>query len=801
MAPPKRQGVTAGGSDFKRRKAKVGKAAPKKLNETETDFKAASINVSKQDRGGTVKSALSSDVLVSTRGKTLQEFTGKIQHPAVAVRISVSKGLKDMICGVSDSQQLFPHVSQIVPLIGKCLVDEDPVIRSNGISVMTEVLTKLQNSATRTLAPFASLMAAYLTLAIDSLDRDTRKDAVTAILRYASHVPTLIKLYAWKILPGLCRLIGDPYFQYTVSVNNGKEKIKKDDARRLRFSSLIQAIFNLLQSLEPASPSEVSRQSSVSIPSFRVTDRSRNGFVFVRKHRISNFNASRPSILTTPSNYQPTESQERYIAFDLLEKLQGSFLIFHGEASSRRMTNADEEIFLLLLKTVRNLLQWISTYFRSPEDLSADQGKKLTVLSKSILDIFPRSGSYSDDAIVGTNAELCIILHHVSCLQKSSMFSEKIQAQILKFIKRLIAAVSQIPYSEIQGCCSQLFRVMSILSANSSSVQLQQLSQALLDLFCDRTGDLVKNIDVLLRREVCTYATAVLEKDGFLESNIIDNKTRTNILCLMLKSLGSSMNEDMDMKVLLFDIIQDELRNLDRFSIKETNALRTCTEELFQRRERGHSPFEIMEETFQRRILALIVILGNPSKETLETIASFCAKSLFNKRSSMMIYCVNAIHRIRMTISMQAYFGFLIDSTGILTHPWTKVLFDGESTEEVNGSLEVFDQGLKEVCWCLASCGKAKSLRLIYRVLDNLIHDSSESLTFGKRCVIQIIAALVPSQDDAVESEKIFSIFSDEFMASLRNLIDLAEKKQVESIVWSKTAYTTQILKATMFRF
>ena len=161
-------------SDFKRIKAKVGKRAPKKLNDTETNFQSTSLHVRKQvvnihddnssgEKGGNKTNTVR--LLVSSQGRSISDLSLQLSHPAAAVRRSAAKGIQDAVVQNTSSiivendddfeddverrttmmmvRMMRAHLSELVPVVAKCCIDADGDVRAIGLTVLQYIVNKL----------------------------------------------------------------------------------------------------------------------------------------------------------------------------------------------------------------------------------------------------------------------------------------------------------------------------------------------------------------------------------------------------------------------------------------------------------------------------------------------------------------------------------------------------------------------------------------------------------------------------------------------------------------------------------
>lgn len=243
-------GGKAGNPDFKRLKAKVGKRAPKKLNSTDTSFKAASIRVASQ-----IQSLQRSDAgdpsnvaqLVSSKvsGKNLQSLTEALSHHVLASRKSALTGIRDIISQCSTSHQgnvrdLFVFVLAL--LARHACVDEDDEVRESarlGLNSLFAALTHSQDldeDAVYVIQPFVPLLSAYILSGLNSLDNNARRDAVAvAELCFMTFPRAFGDGRAHSMIPALLKVLSST--RRKISDVSKKKKKKKKKSRETASSN------------------------------------------------------------------------------------------------------------------------------------------------------------------------------------------------------------------------------------------------------------------------------------------------------------------------------------------------------------------------------------------------------------------------------------------------------------------------------------------------------------------------------------------------------------------------------------
>ena len=214
-------------SPFKRLKAKVGKKAPKALNATDTNFRSASIHIQNQETGlQQQQQKAAGRVLASSRGRLLTELLSQMHHPAAAVRMSAMKGVQDIVQqNGSNSPTISSNLSLFISAIGKASVEEeDQDIRLIGLEVFQKLLKVLSHPAIW--KPFMPLTLAFLQSALNSLDRDTRKDGLQYLHSLARTVPLNVATVI-TILPAIVRMWDDKAFLPQGEGQGGKKQNHK----------------------------------------------------------------------------------------------------------------------------------------------------------------------------------------------------------------------------------------------------------------------------------------------------------------------------------------------------------------------------------------------------------------------------------------------------------------------------------------------------------------------------------------------------------------------------------------------
>jgi hypothetical protein len=189
-------------SDFKRLKAKVGKKARKALNDTDVSFQATSLRVA----GQSIQNGIVADnnLVLSSRGKSLDDLSSQLSHPAAAVRASALKGMLNIV-KTHSSDTLLPHFSTLIPAFVHSLIDEDEDVRSLGNDAIS-ILARVDEIR---IQPFAPLVMARILSALHSLDPFIRIDGVKMARIISSCCPSMTSRYVSKIISPYIGLLSD----------------------------------------------------------------------------------------------------------------------------------------------------------------------------------------------------------------------------------------------------------------------------------------------------------------------------------------------------------------------------------------------------------------------------------------------------------------------------------------------------------------------------------------------------------------------------------------------------------------
>jgi hypothetical protein len=810
MAPPSKRPVKAKAAnpDFKRIKAKVGKRAPKPVNETDTSFKSASINVQKQVVAASQQIG-DNKTLVTARGKSIQELTFALQHPAAAARFSAAKGLKDLVVGKQTSPEVVQaHLSVLIPTISKCCVDEDDDVRELGLAILREMIQKLnfvvKSDSTISLRPFLPLLIAFVSSALNSLDRRTRLDGAAALQILSNAVPVLVAPYVTELLPAFVRLLSDRSIQNQASMTvpdssapviAKKRKRSQTQANNSKGGKyiLFQSLVSLLQSanvLKNSTKVETVQSSQQLVKPdliFASGGRSRNALFLEgranprrRLHHVSSLkdfptldkmgeNADRSTLVSQwdvdDKMLSPT------LATELLSKLRDALV-----ETSQSGSTQDSSTYVLLAKALRLFCE---AYGKSLFCLygSGEEWEKLrkvcVQIISLILEAFPLNGAalvgLTKEALEETNTDLCLILIVMSSelplKNEKEDWTDPVLGYIQSSFEKLQEAHNNSGTASSSRASMEVFGRLLFLRSGNDLVLSSEARSRMIETFCSVFFP-DNGVDSSIARSTIGRQAADLARELF-ESFDFD-------LLRAQEDFGSSavaIAEGLPYYLTAWDgdfppasssailLLHNIVRRIDDLSHPLIICLRTSLEWIVESQAlkglgklSGSTIFERYGlPHLQRLTVGLFVMLGGPTAKTLAGLSKICARC----HSSIDEACVTrdvsaliieSIHTVRKTMPMQSYFSFLVDSTGLMQVDEAALVSSGAEGEDGNEAklnwqrFSDFDVGLQEVCHCLVDCGSTKVLPMLYPLLSTWLECTNSAM--NNRDVLQLRAAL-----------------------------------------------------------
>ena len=701
-------------SDFKRVKAKVGKRAPKPANVTDTSFRSASLSVRSQ---AVDLSSGDGKLLVSARGRSVHELAAQLHHPAAAVRTSAIRGLGSVVD--SHSEFLKSHLSVLLPAIAKCCVDEEDGVRQLGLSVLRDILAR--TCETNVMRPFFALLTAYVTSALNSLDRSTRFDGGRAVEILSRALPSLMAGVVETMLPAFVGLLSDHSLYSRRSETHKKHKTKggSDEGGR---NDILRALVALLKTIpakqvavwDSSSSAESTRQDLTFMPGGRTV----NALLIIGQQRRSVQPIHNVGELVAfmegdfvSSNGDRLEKKNFSVAIatELISKLRGIVVEVSQRGSTEGMKGssfhsaADAEELSLLVKAVQ--LLW-SAFCRDMIHQGNDSKGRVIRLHQIylsslslLLELFPvrqQNPSYDIEMKYAVlNVDLCATVIDIGgCLA--------IEAKMLDWTKRFLEYLlprlenSTLAPTEVwDGTSSTVVDVIArllLLRHDSLEFKLPEKTRRMaLEKVCEIfffNEDLPFHVARSASgRRAVLLIVAMLRNENFVL--ITDVSPFTTSLQMAVKRLPFYLqtwrNQFIPESRVVLSALHDVSRRLDLECPSTQDMLQSLRNGMTvvfaapknMRRQEGdrasRSPiFEEYPEQLQRLALGLLVMLQSPSDMTTNGLSYMCARSSSCKgalSAAIADAVLNAVHSIRRSISMPAYLQFVINSIGIPTIP------------------------------------------------------------------------------------------------------------------------------------
>ncbi|KAI2510400.1 hypothetical protein MHU86_3973 [Fragilaria crotonensis] len=629
-------------SDFKRRKAKVGKRATQQLNLTDTSFKAVSVQVQGQSIAESKDGGKhGASGILSSRGKSIADLTHQLHHPAAAVRISAIRGLANVIQG-TPFDILETHLSILLPVIAKCAcVDDELDVRSLGLVALRELITKPrwsdddnnvnnhQQSNNKMWKPFVPLLAAFITSALNSLDRATRLDGSRAV-DILSHLP-LDRITVATILPAYITLLQDHTTHTNINTIansstkaavEGKTKKKTDENKRL---VILQSMVSLLRSTVDADDMSTSKFMSLEHADLTLLPASSNALVLLpscHSHPVEAPSSSRLMTMmmdgadvssSVPNADAPTRNRHPAnggamtdcILDDLFSKLRDVFV----EATQRgtqgqsgvTMGLADMEEVSLLVSAIHLLWKCFATRNRKNAVTSN--------LVNMMLESMPiRSRSQEQLArYEALNGNICFsVIEMGSDLMKEAKWTDAI-----------LSASLDADVSRSLGARKAVKLAISLLMVNQ----------------CDRVPDSLIHMIQYFPHYLMAWGDDYLEESDHALEFLIFVVRRTNVA--------------------------DESSGLVASLRQGIGALFTAATK------QAPTVFEQYTLEMQRKTICLVVSLESPTRDLLTGLGKICAKAGTGIPHHLADYILDVMHTTRTTMKIQDYLGFVISSIGV----------------------------------------------------------------------------------------------------------------------------------------
>lgn len=752
--------------DFKRVKAKVGKKAQKRPNDTDVSFKSASLRITGQSiQHDNINKDKNRHVLLSSRGKLLVDLLSQINHPAVNVRVSSLKGVLDVIKN-HPPEYIVPNLSILIPACVHSCVDDNQDVRSLGIDSLSALLKKMDEE---TIRPFSTLVIARVLSALHSLDASTRIDGVKMTKLVASSCPSITTTFVDKLLHPFPNLLAD---QQT-------KKIGLDEMLQT-----LTSLFRVTTTKRHLARTKSSISSSYSTYSYgNRTGTNTNTNQLYDLTYISMSPGSRNSILIEgrpirfpnveriSMNYNKRKRLTNLVSprikykINLISKLRDILLeTIHEEskpilASSNKMskTTTKESLggikhtrLILVLRSIRCLNKNFVSFHGDDSNDNCNEFHKLQKqISSLLMETFPinldSSSMGEASKVEEANAVIIFTILEVMWYEKDQKFSSVLNHDKNGINNRWMKAICLYAIPRMK-------RIGDISSATSSSLNLDITCQVVRQhgRGCGLTRDMntmlgilqdifLINDDIQLARSASCRRISLLVMDLIEDTNfhIADTSSSTigNILSQfvtkMLFYLEAWASDFIYESEKVFQVIHKLIVQLD--DNYDSTIVECLRNDLFRFvKHRGNSPsiFETYPLHLKEMFLSLMVLLRNPNDLTLNGLASICTRLTMSdegyfKKETLVEAIMQSIQSIRKTVPMQRYLTFLLQSIGISSHVKKMLRVEAISMESELSHKNIFegafftpDLTLNIVARILIQSGSMKVLEMIYPQLS-----------------------------------------------------------------------------------
>ncbi|CAB9502957.1 Testis-expressed protein 10 [Seminavis robusta] len=829
-------------SDFKRVKAKVGKRALKPANETDTSFKTSRVAVSGNQFGSEEDGSLasgSSNALLSSRGRSLDDLVSHLRHPAAAVRISAAKGLRDAIAVHQASlATIRHHLPVLFPVCAKCCIDEDGEVRQLALSILKEIVSRMCNNNDTEdqganashflhLKPFIPLLMAHVLSTLNSLDRSVQKDGVMIVRMLSATIHPLITPYKAQILSAFVSIFSDKSRhvrtnQFTKGTDGGKKSSTTNDSIK---DHVLQSLVLLLRDDEDHEKHHLlSNNNNSRCQPESVLEVKQNGGSITAMFIPGYKGATRPMPLSslphelTPravhsllgskeQQTSPSSNPTSQTTCDLLGSLRDAF----AEATQAEKGPLDLSDVLLIMKAAHLVYNSSSTTCRTdPSFVKA--WSQYTSLLTDICPVSPALIGNSPKLVADVNLEYCSTML-VTYADSIGVVDKACLDSILAYLFRELKKCQ--PLEEASTKEQALFRPLNqilFISKRKNDAWAENAARRLVKevannfLGTDGKGEVSK--DTVARSVVARKCTMLIH--SFLEqcawSIRQDIEADGVLLTRLVKGVGSFLaswgSDYLAESSLVISLLHQIVRRLDVTSASISKEEARLVEHirsdlvLLVKQEKGKtSIFEAYPTDMQRKMLGLIVMLKAPPQPLLDGLAKICARSWRKNDNGISPFIASlaaqSIHNIRRTLSMQAYLGFITSSTGISGKPL-------KNTEKGPDAILRFDGSIALACQFLCQCGPTKVLPMLQPLLDGWLRLAEDTApTVNQVLQARAATSVLGSFAARISTESSVLEIVPEYHAAivtttcviLRHLLSLIENTRSESRDSSLSAF------------
>lgn len=701
-AAPKRK-QTHIPSDFKRRKAKVGKRALTPANETNVKFKSVTVGVRSQS---VVVGHHQVSGITSGKGKSIAELTHQLSHPAIPVRISACKGLLDLAtCQNHATEILEAHLSTLLPPVLKCTLDEGDIVRQLGWSCVRNVLTKCK----ATMRPFLPLLTAFISSGLYSLDRDIRFDSSQGVEIVSGVVGDMMERdMILKILPSYITLLSDFGPRKTdmrgdeLSAHQHGKKKSKESREGKRFQ-VLASLLSLCKAMKHENKETAQLEKVLNVAEHAVV------LLTAPEHRHSIAPVSNMLSLRTITDYSRPENSisVETMETDLLSKLRDIFIevIQRGTEVDSGGTDLPaqevEEVFILI-----GIVGRLHGFLVNVKDSIYIQ------LLKIILPAFPFHAASKEHAsrYETLNGDICELV-----MKLSSNEEEKIVEYLL----------TSPPTATVVKVLSKF--LVTKLSLASRTLILERLKTSFFD---DVSSDLARSMAGRRAARMVHYTLAQwnFEIDAMEELS--------EMLSKLPLYLGAWKGDFLDESSCAISTLHEVVRRLDVNDVKRNGLVESLRENLipiFTSNKKTIAILEAYPDTLQRKAISLLVLMQGPKEATLIGLSYTCTRI----EPAIADYTLDVMHMVRRSVSMQIYFNFIVTSMG-LPKPRKQKISNASNppTFDVKSLLE-HDPAVLRASRAFVRCGSSKVLPLVWPVILSWLEQFSadSELDLGLRLV------------------------------------------------------------------
>lgn len=710
-------------SDFKRRKAKVGKRAPQQLNLTDTSFKTAAVQVQGQSidtsKGGF------GDAVLSSRGKSIPELTHQLHHPAGAVRVSAIRGLANVI-QLTPFDMLQSHLSTLLPVIAKCAcVDDEDDVRTLGLGALRDLINS--DRSDKLWKPFVSLLVAFVISALNSLDRSTRLDGSRAV-DIISRLP-LDRKTVVAILPAYTTLLRDHRKNKNTSTSEGGKKKKAYDNSVLivlqSLVALLRCIDDSDEHISDVMPAEPDLTLRAGGSSALLILASRDSYVVEDIDGLDSLMDKSLGRETQEVRRDQNDNIANSIVFDLFAKLRDVYVEalqrgIQGGSGSTIGVNDMEEVSLLVT-SIHLLWKGFARTQKSPV---------ITHVVNMMLESMPIKSRTQEQLaryeILNGNLCLCVIEMGTGLVHE-----EKWTEGILEYLLPKLDARHTNESENTMNVLSSLI----YLRGPDGMLAIRQNTQ---DFVLTRIKEVYFSVGALdfqiLRslegRKAVALAIRKLKECNYLIVSETLNQIVEYFPQYLMAWRGDHLHESNDILDTLICIIRRVDLSNDVSGL--LSSLRQGMGHIMKAEKQQFAVFEQYSLEMQRKTICLIVSLQSPTQDVLDGLGKVCAKAGTGISHDLADFILDVMHTARTTIKIQAYLGFVMSSIGI-----------PKSATTEKGILWVSsrDKAVLRASRALRRCGTSKVLPMIAPMLLSWLKPACQESFVRFRVVLLLISA------------------------------------------------------------